>query len=546
MKTTASRYFALSYVWGGPITTTTTNQNFSVLQQAGSLGDTATLPETVSDAMLLTREMGERYLWVDCLSIIQDSTSKHQDIAHMDVIFTKAELTIVATCGNNATAGLTGVRPGTRRRRTMSRQQGSHLMSLYLPTSKYRLLNRTAYASRGWTFQELLLSKRVLFVSQQQIVFHCTRSRRSESLPEESPHHTQYRHGEIDLFPKAISARYDICNLRSYNTLVQEYSQRRLSFQSDVENAFAGLASILEEWYSGTPVVHGMMLPFFACSMTWMFTHAEDYSSYWTNNERGKKRAGFPTWSWVAWAAAISNINDDSASDIPLPVLSLVRNIEIVMFSERKPSCSWEVTDKSSIEDHVAPSGQQIRVNRYLTSPEALHLHPSTLGFDAERTLWRNFSGGRTLWRNFSGECSFEANHLFFGLLGSSQFCGYLSVSPDPEVSTEALNHCTGTLHDSDSDWSLVRLYQLRLEPCDGFHGRWRAMERDWRQPRLFESVTAFGRRLRRSELLFVLVIRRHGIHWERVGAGLMIKKYWPSTKSRTSYRSYQERIVLI
>jgi hypothetical protein len=54
MKTTASRYFALSYVWGGLITTTTTNQNFSVLQQAGSLGDTAIFPETVSDAMLLT------------------------------------------------------------------------------------------------------------------------------------------------------------------------------------------------------------------------------------------------------------------------------------------------------------------------------------------------------------------------------------------------------------------------------------------------------------------------------------------------------------
>jgi hypothetical protein len=121
-------------------------------------------------------------------------------------------------------------------------------------------------------------------------------------------------------------------------------------------------------------------------------------------------------------------------------------------------------------------------------------------------------------------------------------------VPPDPEVSTEALNHCAGTLHDSDSDWSLVRLYQLRLGPSDGIHGEilGKVRELRWRQKGHFKSVTAFWRRLRRSELLFVLVIRRHGIHWERVGAGLMIKKYWPSTKSRTSYRSYQERIVLI
>jgi hypothetical protein len=536
MKTTASRYFALSYVWGGPITTTTTNQNFSVLQQAGSLGDTATLPETVSDAMLLARELGERYLWVDCLSIIQDSTSKHQDIAHMDIIFAKAELTIVATCGNNATAGLTGVRPGTRRRRTMSKQQGSHLMSLYLPASKYGLLNRTAYASRGWTLQELLLSKRVLFVSQQQIVFHCTSSRRSESLPGERPHHTQYGFGEIDLFPKAISGPNDFCNVLSYNTMVQEYSMRRLSFQSDIENAFAGLASILEEWYSGTPVVHGMMLPFFACSMTWMFSGGRHDCSNWTKNERGKKREGFPTWSWVAWAASITHINERTLS-ISLPVLSLVRNIEIVMFSERKPSCSWEVTDKSSTENHVAPSGQPIRVNRYLTSPEALHLHPSTLGFDAERTLWRNFSG----------ECADGSHYLLnFGFSGISQFCGYLSVSPDPEVSTEALNHCTGTLHDSDSDWSLVRLYQLRLTPWDGIHGHLEIMLSKLRDHEHLESASAFRRRLEQSELLFVLLIRRHGIHWERVGAGFMFEKDWPSTKSRTSRRSYQERIVLI
>jgi hypothetical protein len=207
------------------------------------------------------------------------------------------------------------------------------------------------------------------------------------------------------------------------------------------------------------------------------------------------------------------------------------------MFSERKPSSSWEVTDNSSTEDHVAPSGQQIRVNLCLTSPKALHLHPSTLGFDAERTLWRNFSG----------ECS-AGSHYFlnFRFSGSSQFCGYLSVSPDAEVGTEALNHCTGTLHDSDSDWSLVRLYQLRLTPWYGIRGHYQEML--WRigDQEQIEPASAFRRRLEQSELLFVLLIRRHGIHWERVGAGLMMEKYWPSTKSRTSCRSYQERIVLI
>ncbi|KAF2429642.1 HET-domain-containing protein, partial [Tothia fuscella] len=172
-KTTASRYFALSYVWGDAITTTTTMQNLAQFEQPGSLKQNLTLPKTVTDAMELTRKMGVQYLWVDCLSIIQDSPKKHQDIINMDIVYSQAELTIVAVSGTDANSGLPGVQRRTRRQRVLSKTQKAPGLYFKLPDSKYKLLDGTKYSKRGWTFQELLLSRRVLFVTEHQATFHC-------------------------------------------------------------------------------------------------------------------------------------------------------------------------------------------------------------------------------------------------------------------------------------------------------------------------------------------------------------------------------------
>jgi len=148
-KTTACSYFALSYVWGGVITTTTTAQNFELFQQSGYLWQNTVLPETVCDAMVLTREMGIRYLWVDCLSIVQDSATKHEEIKNMDVIFSKAELTIVAAGSKDAWSHLPGVKHGTRKWKASS--------SWSREPSRYDFLQDTTYNSRGWYVEPMQL-----------------------------------------------------------------------------------------------------------------------------------------------------------------------------------------------------------------------------------------------------------------------------------------------------------------------------------------------------------------------------------------------------
>ena len=67
---------------------------------------TSTLPATIQDAIIVTRKLGLRYLWVDALCIFQDSTSdKDAEIAKMDQIYQNARLTISAASAEKCQDG---------------------------------------------------------------------------------------------------------------------------------------------------------------------------------------------------------------------------------------------------------------------------------------------------------------------------------------------------------------------------------------------------------------------------------------------------------
>jgi hypothetical protein len=125
-STTSERYFTLSYVWGNALTPETTRANLQ--PRSGRQGLPHQLPATIQDAMVLIRSLGERYLWVDALCIVQDDAeSKHSNIQKMDIIYSQAVATIVALHGSDANAGLPGVRPGTRLPQEISTRHSKRL-----------------------------------------------------------------------------------------------------------------------------------------------------------------------------------------------------------------------------------------------------------------------------------------------------------------------------------------------------------------------------------------------------------------------------------
>ena len=92
---TSGRYVALSYVWGGPQPHRTTRKNLASYKRDGI--DPAILPQTIQDAIRVTRALGILFLWIDSLCIIQDSDEdKHRELASMRDVYRYAYVTIDA------------------------------------------------------------------------------------------------------------------------------------------------------------------------------------------------------------------------------------------------------------------------------------------------------------------------------------------------------------------------------------------------------------------------------------------------------------------
>lgn len=189
-------YVTLSYVWGTTQQIMLKRENLLQLQSAGSLSDLT--PQTITDAMIFTSDMGYRYLWVDVLCTIQDDDAdKMSQLQIMGDIYKHSVFTIVAAAGVNSDAGLSGVHtPRTAVQHKVQvkpaspRQAPLWLISTVMPLSgteaRVPYTHNLPWHVRGWTLQEKVLSRRVFTFTGEQLLWSCRRSQRWEETDTET------------------------------------------------------------------------------------------------------------------------------------------------------------------------------------------------------------------------------------------------------------------------------------------------------------------------------------------------------------------------
>jgi len=90
----AVEYLTLSHCWGGADIYKLTSDTFSTLLSGLSL---ETLSKTFKDAIIITRCLGFRYIWIDSLCIFQDSPSDwDHEAACMGSVYRNSICTIAA------------------------------------------------------------------------------------------------------------------------------------------------------------------------------------------------------------------------------------------------------------------------------------------------------------------------------------------------------------------------------------------------------------------------------------------------------------------
>jgi hypothetical protein len=240
----AFRYLALSYVWGGTSQFKTTKEALATLKTKGSLKQIEDeIPQVIKDAIDLVSSLGERYLWVDSLSITQDDEQqKHDQIAEMASVYHHAVLTIVAMGGKDASSGLPGFRPQSRVRSGVEVAPGVWLAPRTRKLSS--IISQSVYNTRAWTYQERLLSKRCLFFTEEQVFFQCsdTKVQCEDRLEGFSENH-QLVAPLAAATPLNPSIRQSVLNepFPYYARFVMEYTRKTLSYEADIINAFTGL-----------------------------------------------------------------------------------------------------------------------------------------------------------------------------------------------------------------------------------------------------------------------------------------------------------------
>ncbi|KAF2501411.1 HET-domain-containing protein [Lophium mytilinum] len=266
------RYVALSYVWGtepaGQFQTV--RSNISELGKVGSLARVE-LPRTITDAIAACKALGQNYLWIDRLCIIQDDfpEMKATQLDQMGAIYRKAAFTIVAVAGQGATYGLPGV---TLPRLSVQKRLNLHDIELIESIPSLSMcLNQSKWQTRGWTYQESEASIAMLYFTDFGVYY---RSRRNQHLVLEAEG------------PAQVSAT--LMDQVSYMDRVEAYTKRSLTYLGDILRAFSG---ILNGMY-GPHMVFGMPLKAFDRAILW--------ESFDNTSIRRSANNTFPTWSWLS------------------------------------------------------------------------------------------------------------------------------------------------------------------------------------------------------------------------------------------------------
>ncbi|KAL2132213.1 hypothetical protein VTI74DRAFT_4069 [Chaetomium olivicolor] len=325
------RYAALSYVWGGPQPfCTTTSTLHSRLSPSGF--PFASLPPTLRDAVLTAQHLGIPYLWIDSLCIVQDDAEdKFRELARMGDIYKSAYLTIVAARASSVEEGfledrgqqgtglwraLVPVEYPLPNEKATNLQQGSKMPRgergrVYLLEESASMLGtlKDPVAERAWCLQERVLSPRVVSFGRWA-TWRCSRGVESdggfymEEGREGDPGDGGVRkltqalvsgveRGGTDMLRKAQL-------LRTWRSLVEDYTRRKLTLQSDRLPAIAGIAREVGR-LTGMEYLAGLWKENMLQDLMW-YARTQEWR---TRPEYTRCFPRAPTWSWASVEAPI-------------------------------------------------------------------------------------------------------------------------------------------------------------------------------------------------------------------------------------------------
>lgn len=304
----AAKYMALSYCWGtveqaAKLPKTTNDTIISRIEKI----ELNTMPQMYQDAITVARTLGIRYLWVDSLCIIQDDVRDWEiESSRMAAIFSIAYLTLVAASGSSCKdsflrreiSGLTCTVPMilNRGEKPIEGRYSLRFRRRWGTSDKMADISGSRWLTRGWTFQEERLARRVLIFGEKKFFLDCKTVERAEDSGAcalrpgwvKSVSEVLLENHQLDQVE--VSAGSDKTqHWEHWQTLCSHYSYRELTFPSDKLPAISGIAS------NFAAKTHSKYL-----AGLWQDNLVHDL--FWQSSDAATRPPEYraPSWSWAS------------------------------------------------------------------------------------------------------------------------------------------------------------------------------------------------------------------------------------------------------
>lgn len=288
-----SKYVILSYCWGTSGHLMTTIETISAYQEGIRVED---IPQSIADAISVTRRLGVRYLWVDSLCIVQDSYDDWAaECARMAEYYCNSYVMLSALQSAGANEGFLNTASYTSAPRWPAEA------AVYIRQTPQIFVGSSVnppLSQRGWALQERILSSRIIHFHDEEVFYECDQQCLYNDSVVPLRLKTQQRDSTTQLkvrLLQILSAPDDSnAMLVWWYATVSHFTTRSLTNASDRLPALQGIASVLQP---------RMQLQYSLGS--WL---PDVFGLIWRCTSESKARsdiqvansAAIPSWSWTS------------------------------------------------------------------------------------------------------------------------------------------------------------------------------------------------------------------------------------------------------
>lgn len=307
------QYTTLSHCWGErkPKCMTTSKNYDSQCRQI----PWADIPRTFREAIKFTQGLNIRYIWIDSVCIIQPEDDKDQvdwqhESVRMSDYYYNAYVTLAAAGSVDCEGGLFSKRSDRKTHLFNATIGGKYCQCFafrkcedirYIPGLRpFTELHtdRWPLATRGWAYQERLVSGRILYFTRDQLIFDCFRDIELEES-------SYYSCPQPE--PRLKQSYWELLNntagVNDWKLIIEDYSALRLTKPGDRLPAMAAIAQQVmsrqgPEGKMGNVYLCGLLSGVLHTDLLW-----EPYPDGVIRKQDFQCLA--PSWSWASYPGKV-------------------------------------------------------------------------------------------------------------------------------------------------------------------------------------------------------------------------------------------------